>query len=417
MLLIGYTLNFLDRQLMTILLEPIKAEFGVSDTAMGFLTGFAFAIFYATLGVPVARLADRWSRRNVLAGAMVIWSLMTALCGMAASFWQLVLVRIGVGVGEAGGTPPSHALIAAYFPVAQRSTAMGVYASGAQIGVLIGMFGGALIAEHLGWRWAFFIFSLPGVLLGLLVMLTIREPLSPVQPEASAPTKSSSMARDVLTLWRLPAFGIVALATGCTALAGYGMGAWLPSFLIRVHGLSLVEAGLILGVVGTLGALVGAVTGGLLCDRLAARDARWQLWIPAIGAGLSMVFLGTALLWPEAQHWVLADFQIPVATVFLFFGGVFSLFWVGPVTAIVQTITPEHLRAQASALLLLLFNLIGMGLGPLLVGILSDALTPDLGPEAIRYAMLISLVTVLIGAAGYCRAAPLYRAGARSRVE
>ena len=402
-LVLSYVLSFIDRQLMTILLEPIKAEFGASDTAMGFLTGFAFAIFYAVLGIPVARLADRWSRRNVLAISMVIWSAMTAACGMAGSFWQMAVLRVGVGVGEAGGTPPSHSLISSYFPALERSTAMGIYGSGSQIGVLLGMFGGAVIAETMGWRWAFFIFGLPGVLIGLLVFVVVREP-----PKAPAPV-STSMMSDVMSLWQTPAFAIISFATAFTALAGYGMGTWFPSFLIRIHGLTLTEAGLTLGIVGTLGALIGAVSGGILCDRLTKIDSRWQLRVPSIGAGLSVVFLGLFLIWPESQQWRLGEYRVPVAVVFLFFGGIVSSFWIGPTYAAIQTLTPSHLRSQASALLLLLLNLIGMGLGPLVVGALSDLLAPALGAQSIRYAMLISLVTVLIGSTLYWMGGNQYR--------
>ena len=402
-LVLSYVLSFIDRQLMTILLEPIKAEFGASDTAMGFLTGFAFAIFYAVLGIPVARLADRWSRRNVLAISMVIWSAMTAACGMAGSFWQMAVLRVGVGVGEAGGTPPSHSLISSYFPARERSTAMGIYGSGSQIGVLLGMFGGAVIAETMGWRWAFFIFGLPGVLIGLLVFIVVREP-----PKAPAPV-STSMMSDVMSLWQTPAFAIISFATAFTALAGYGMGTWFPSFLIRIHGLTLTEAGLTLGIVGTLGALIGAVSGGILCDRLTKIDSRWQLRVPSIGAGLSVVFLGLFLIWPESQQWRLGEYRVPVAVVFLFFGGIVSSFWIGPTYAAIQTLTPSHLRSQASALLLLLLNLIGMGLGPLVVGALSDLLAPELGAQSIRYAMLISLVTVLIGSTLYWMGGNQYR--------
>jgi MFS family permease len=402
-LVLSYVLSFIDRQLMTILLEPIKAEFGASDTAMGFLTGFAFAIFYAVLGIPVARLADRWSRRNVLAISMVIWSAMTAACGMAGSFWQMAVLRVGVGVGEAGGTPPSHSLISSYFPARERSTAMGIYGSGSQIGVLLGMFGGAVIAETMGWRWAFFIFGLPGVLIGLLVFVVVREP-----PKAPAPV-STSMMSDVMSLWQTPAFAIISFATAFTALAGYGMGTWFPSFLIRIHGLTLTEAGLTLGIVGTLGALIGAVSGGILCDRLTKIDSRWQLRVPSIGAGLSVVFLGLFLIWPESQQWRLGEYRVPVAVVFLFFGGIVSSFWIGPTYAAIQTLTPSHLRSQASALLLLLLNLIGMGLGPLVVGALSDLLAPALGAQSIRYAMLLSLVTVLIGSTLYWMGGNQYR--------
>ena len=402
-LVVSYVFSFIDRQLMTILLEPIKNEFGASDTAMGFLSGFAFALFYAVLGLPVARLADRWSRRNVLAISMVIWSAMTAFCGMAATFWQLALLRVGVGVGEAGGTPPSHSLIASYFPPRERSTAMGIYGSGSQIGVLVGMLGGAIIADQMGWRVVFLIFGLPGVLIGMLVFFIVKEPAKPVVPD------DRSMWQDLMSLWRIPAFAILSFATGFTALAGYGMGTWFPSFLIRVHGLSLTEAGLILGVVGTLGALIGAVSGGILCDKLASRDARWQLRLPAVGAGLSVIFLGLFILWPESHFWQLGDFKVPYAVVFLFLGGIVSSFWIGPTYAAVQTLTAEHLRSQASALLLLLLNLIGLGLGPLVVGVLSDLLIADFGHESVRYAMVISLSTVIIGSILYWLGGEQYR--------
>ena len=402
-LVVSYVFSFIDRQLMTILLEPIKDEFGASDTAMGFLSGFAFALFYAVLGLPVARRADRWSRRNVLAISMVIWSAMTAFCGMAATFWQLALLRVGVGVGEAGGTPPSHSLIASYFPHQERSTAMGIYGSGSQIGVLVGMLGGAIIADQMGWRVVFLIFGLPGVLIGMLVFFIVKEPAKPVVPD------DRSMWQDLMSLWRIPAFAILSFATGFTALAGYGMGTWFPSFLIRVHGLSLTEAGLILGVVGTLGALIGAVFGGILCDKLASRDARWQLRLPAVGAGLSVIFLGLFILWPESQFWQLGDFKVPYAVVFLFLGGIVSSFWIGPTYAAVQTLTAEHLRSQASALLLLLLNLIGLGLGPLVVGALSDLLIADFGHESVRYAMVISLSTVIIGSVLYWLGGEQYR--------
>ncbi|MEO1840995.1 MAG: MFS transporter [Pseudomonadota bacterium] len=402
-LLIAYVFSFIDRQLMTILLEPIKAEFGASDTAMGFLSGFAFALFYAVLGIPVARLADRWSRRNVLAMSMVVWSGMTALCGMAGTFWQLAVARVGVGVGEAGGTPPSHSLIASYFPPEERSTAMGIYGSGSQIGVLVGMLGGAVIADQMGWRSVFFIFGLPGVLVGLLVFMVVKEPLKSAVPDPG------SMLEDLTRLWRIPAFALISFATGFTALAGYGMGTWFPSFLIRVHGLTLIEAGLVLGVVGTFGALIGAISGGILCDRLASRDARWQLRLPSVGAGLSVIFLGLFVLWPESQQWRLGEYRVPHAVVFLFFGGVVSSFWIGPTYAAIQTLTPDHLRSQASALLLLLLNLIGLGLGPVVVGALSDLLAPEFGAESIRYAMLISLVTVVIGSILYWMGGDKYR--------
>lgn len=407
LLVIVYAFNYIDRQLMTILLEPIKQEFGVSDTAMGFLTGFAFALFYATLGVPVARLADNWSRRNVLTIALALWSGLTALCGAAANFSQMALLRIGVGVGEAGGTPPSHSLIADYFPPEKRSSALGVHAIGTQIGILVGMFGGATIADAFGWRMAFVVFGLPGVLLAIIVGLTIKEP---AKPEAAA-IDDGGLLRAVGTIWRIPAFSLIAIAASMVALSSIGMASWTPSFLIRVHGLSLVEAGLILGICGVIAGTSGAFVGGLLCDRLSVIDKRWQLWVPACGAFLSIPLQTAFLLWPEDAYWMLNGIQVPAAVPFTLLGGFFSTFWVGPTFAAVQNIAPSHLRTQASALMLLVFNLVGMGLGPLIVGMLSDGLAPEFGEYSIRYAMLASQVVVLVGTYVYYKAATPYRTG------
>ena len=402
-LFVTYVLNFLDRQLMTILLEPIKQEFGASDTAMGFLTGFAFALFYATLGIPVARLADSWSRRNVIAISLTLWSGMTAMCGAAGSFGQLALLRIGVGVGEAGGTPPSHSLIADYFPPEQRSTAFSIHATGTQFGVLIGMLGGAIVAETMGWRMAFVVFGLPGLLMGLLVATTVKE------PARLAPVNKGSMWKDINLVWRLPGFVKISWAGALTGLAGYGLGAWAPSFLIRTHGLSLIEAGIMLGVTGAIGGICGAVIGGILCDRLSQRDLRWQLWFPALGAFASAPLLCGFLLWPESQAWSVGDLKVPVAMVFMLFGGIISAFWIGPTYAAIQNLAPENMRTQASALFLFMFNLIGLGLGPLLIGFASDILAPSLGSDSLRYAMAAGLGAVLVGAFLFWGAAPLYR--------
>lgn len=408
-LFLTYILNFVDRQLMTILLEPIKHEFGASDTAMGFLTGFAFALFYATLGIPVARLADNWSRRNVIAISITVWSGMTAMCGAAASFWQLALLRIGVGVGEAGGTPPSHSLIADYFPPEQRSTALSLHSTGTQFGVLIGMLGGAYIAEAYGWRMAFVAFGIPGVLVGLLIAFTVREPL-----RAAAPQRRP-MWTDIRSVWNLPGFFLISCAGALTGLAGYGLGAWSPSLLIRTHGLSLMEAGVMLGLTGAIGGIVGAVIGGVLCDKLSKRDLRWQLWFPALGAFASAPFMFAFVLWPESQVWTVGDFTIPVAMAFMLGGGIIAAFWIGPTYAAIQNLAPEHLRTQASALFLFMFNLIGLGMGPLIIGILSDLFAPSMGTDSLRYAMAAGLFAVILGGFLFLRAAPLYRSYLQAR--
>ena len=411
-LTLGYIFNFVDRQVMTILLEPIKAEFGATDTQMGLLTGLAFALFYATLGVPMARLADRWSRRNVLALSMTVWSAMTALCATATSFGQLALYRIAVGVGEAGGTPPSQSLLADYFPPEQRSLAQGVLASGTNIGVLVGLFGGALLAEAFGWRSVFWIFGIPGVLLAVLIRTTIREP----HREPMLEVEDGSLWEAIRRIAALPAFPAIALGVGMTAVSGYGLGVWSPSFMIRVHGLTLLDAGLYLGLIGVFGGILGTLLSAVLVDRFAQQDARWQLRLPMIGVVISIPTQALFLLWPAEQVWMLGDKVFPVALVFMFFSAIFASFWIAPSYAAVQNLVPQYWRTQASALMLLAINLLGMGLGPLLVGLLSDSLS-QFGSESVRYGLAIGVSLSLFGGFAYIRGSVLYEQALRDQAE
>jgi len=401
----GYVLNFVDRQVMTILLEPIKAEFGASDTQMGLISGLAFALFYATLGVPVARLADRWSRRNVLAISMATWSAVTAACGMAGSFWQLALLRVGVGIGEAGGTPPSQSLLTDYFPKERRALAQGVLATAPNIGVLVGLFGGALIAEAFGWRAVFFVFGVPGVGLALLLFFTVKEPIK-VKPQGLEADRSMMSALSGII--RLPSFFMIALGVGFAAIPGYGLGVWSPSFLVRVHGMSLVDAGLWLGIIGLSGGTLGTILSGVLADRLALRDNRWQLWIPAVGLMVALPLQALFLLWPASAVFTIAGKTAPVALVFMGLSSVFACFWIAPSYAAVQNLVPSHWRTQASALLLLVFNLLGLGLGPLLVGMLSDGLS-SFGAASVRWALLSSLSMGYVAITCYWFGAAKYR--------
>lgn len=401
----GYVLNFVDRQVMTILLEPIKAEFGASDTQMGLISGLAFALFYATLGVPVARLADRWSRRNVLAISMATWSAVTAACGMAGSFWQLALLRVGVGIGEAGGTPPSQSLLTDYFPKERRALAQGVLATAPNIGVLVGLFGGALIAEAFGWRTVFFVFGVPGVGLALLLFFTVKEPIK-VKPQGLEADRSMMSALSGII--RLPSFFMIALGVGFAAIPGYGLGVWSPSFLVRVHGMSLVDAGLWLGIIGLSGGTLGTILGGVLADRLALRDNRWQLWIPAVGLMVALPLQALFLLWPASAVFTIAGKTAPVALVFMGLSSVFACFWIAPSYAAVQNLVPSHWRTQASALLLLVFNLLGLGFGPLLVGMLSDGLS-SFGAASVRWALLSSLSMGYVAITCYWFGAAKYR--------
>ena len=404
LLTLGYVFNFVDRQVMTILIEPIKMEFGASDTQMGLLSGLAFALFYATLGIPVARLADRWSRRNVLAISMTTWSAVTALCATATGFWHLLLLRIGVGIGEAGGTPPSQSLLADYFPPEKRAFAQGVLATAPNIGILVGLFGGALIAEAYGWRSVFLVFGIPGVLLAILIQLTIKEPL---KVTASASEEGVGLFATLDNIFRLPSFAHIMVGVGFTGIAGYGLGVWSPSFLVRVHNMSLVDAGLYLGLIGVFGGGLGTISSGLLVDRLARRDKRWQLWLPAIGIFLALPTQLAFLLWPAEHRLVMGDVDVPFALVFMGLSAVFASFWIAPSYAAVQNLVPQYWRTQASALMLLAINLLGMGLGPLLVGMLSDLLS-QFGDSSVRFGLSIGVSLSLVGGVAYLRGSALY---------
>ena len=404
LLTLGYVFNFVDRQVMTILIEPIKMEFGASDTQMGLLSGLAFALFYATLGIPVARLADRWSRRNVLAISMTTWSAVTALCATATGFWHLLLLRIGVGIGEAGGTPPSQSLLADYFPPEKRAFAQGVLATAPNIGILVGLFGGALIAEAYGWRSVFLVFGIPGVLLAILIQLTIKEPL---KVSASASEEGVGLFATLDNIFRLPSFAHIMVGVGFTGIAGYGLGVWSPSFLVRVHNMSLVDAGLYLGLIGVFGGGLGTISSGLLVDRLARRDKRWQLWLPAIGIFLALPTQLAFLLWPAEHRLVMGDVDVPFALVFMGLSAVFASFWIAPSYAAVQNLVPQYWRTQASALMLLAINLLGMGLGPLLVGMLSDLLS-QFGDSSVRFGLSIGVSLSLVGGVAYLRGSALY---------
>jgi MFS family permease len=387
--------NFVDRQILAILLEPIKADLGASDTAMGFLTGIAFALFYTVAGIPIARAADRGSRRTVIAIGLALWSGMTAASGLVRSYGQLALARIGVGVGEAACSPPAHSLLADYFPPERRATALAVYAMGIHVGILFGFIVGGWMNEWLGWRAAFFVVGLPGLVLAVLVRTTVREP--PHVHAAAAPISSRAA---VGTLWRMRSLRQMALGAALHSFAGYGVAAWAPAFLARVHHMRSGEAGTWLGLVTGFGGICGAVLGGRLADRLGARDARWYLWVPAIASVVEVPFWIAFALWPDARPAILIG--IPAIV-----GGAM---WLGPVFGTTQTLVPPEMRALASALLLFVVNLIGLGLGPQAVGVLNDVLAPRFGAEAIRYSLLLVGLTNAWAAVHFALAARTVRA-------
>jgi MFS family permease len=335
---------------------------------------------------------------------MTTWSAVTALCATATGFWHLLLLRIGVGIGEAGGTPPSQSLLADYFPPEKRAFAQGILATAPNIGILVGLFGGALIAEAYGWRSVFLVFGIPGVLLAILIQLTIREPL---KVTVSASEEGAGLFSTLGNIFRLPSFAHIMVGVGFTGIAGYGLGVWSPSFLVRVHNMSLVDAGLYLGLIGVFGGGLGTISSGLLVDRLARRDKRWQLWLPAIGIFLALPTQLAFLLWPAEHRLVVGEVDVPFALVFMGLSAVFASFWIAPSYAAVQNLVPQYWRTQASALMLLAINLLGMGLGPLLVGMLSDLLS-QFGDSSVRYGLSIGVSLSLVGGVAYLRGSALY---------
>lgn len=397
LLLITHILNFSDRQLLVILIEPIKQEFGVSDTAMGALTGVAFTIIYVALSLPVARLADRWSKRNVLCLSVAMWSAMTAVSGVVTHFWQLAVARVGVGIGEAGGLPPSQSLIAAYFPLHWRARALAILGSGATFSSFVGIYGGALANELYGWRSAFLILGLPGILVALLIWLTVPEP-----PRAKAPPQTERL-RDVVALClRSRSIVFACLGIGTGTIAAFGLLTWLPSFFIRVHGLSPTDVGLVMGIGTAIGGTAGLFVGGALVDRLAHARPALQLLVPALGFLICFPCQVALIAWPEGQTFLLFGKVWPVAALFVPLNTFFGLFWSGPTYAMAQSLVPANVRTQATALVLTIYMLIGQSLGPLVVGIISDLFHAGAGDgQALRYALLVVLTTNLVAAFFY----------------
>jgi MFS family permease len=385
LLVVVYTFNFIDRQILAILLPAIKAEFGVTDTILGFLAGSAFALFYATLGVPIALLADRWNRRNLIALALAIWSGMTALSGVAANIVHLALARIGVGIGEAGCSPPAHSMISDLYGPGERSTAMGIFTLGISAGIMIAYLAGGWVAENIGWREAFLIVGLPGLVLALLVRFTVREPVRGQSDGKLDGTARPGIVGVARFLLRRKSFLHLAVGSGLASFIGYAVISFFPTFLFRSHGMNLSEIGVWLGIIlGTAGGL-GFAGGGYVADKLGRRGQRYALWGVAGATMLAWVFHFPVFLVGN-PHLALAFFVVPA---------IFANFYLATTFAQIQGLVGLRMRAVASALLLFILNSVGLGLGPLSAGVLSDMLESTFGAESMRYSLL--LVAVVIG--------------------
>ena len=384
-LAIVYMFNFIDRQILAILLPAIRDEFGVSDVWLGFLAGTAFALFYVILGIPVARFADRHSRRNLIALAVAFWSGMTALCGLAANFVHLALARIGVGIGEAGCSPPAHSMIADLYPPEKRATAMGVYTIGISAGIMLAFLLGGWVAQNIGWREAFFVVGIPGIVLALVVWLTVVEPKRGHSEGRAAVSDQPTLAMTLRFLWHRSSFTHMTIAAGLSSYVGYSVLSFLPSFLVRSFGMPVDQVGLYLGlIVGIIGG-AGFFLGGYIADHLGQSGHKRALTFIALTVFLSAIpYAGMFMSgsWTTA----LLFFVIPAAT---------ANVYLAPVLSQVQGLVSLRMRAMASALALLIINVIGLGLGPLLTGLLSDVLAASYGEESMRYSLLLVTSIVL----------------------
>ncbi len=378
-----YTFNFIDRQILVILQEPIKAELGLSDTQLGLLTGLAFAALYVILGIPIARLADVGNRKNIVAISLAIWSAMTALSGSVQSFLQLLLTRVGVGIGEAGGSPPAHSMISDYFPPEKRATALAIYSTGIYIGILLGFVVGGIIAKLYGWRIAFYALGIPGILLAVILYFTVREPTKGQQDPGGSITDTPSAKAVLKTLLGMPTFLFLAFACGFHTFVTYGISNFLPSFLQRVHGVDIATAGIMLGLTLGIGGGIGTFLGGYLADRFRKKDLRWYIWLPILASIIN--FLPSVILFFSNN--------VTLVIVASFFTSALTAIYMGPVLAITHSLVNAKMRALASAILFFVLNLIGLGFGPLTVGLLSDYLLPEFGNLSLRWAFCITFVS------------------------
>lgn len=414
LLALVYVFSFIDRTVVAVLIEPIKHEFGVSDTQVGLLTGLAFAVLYAGLAVPVGMLADRGNRRNIVAACCAAWSAATMVCGMAQSFWVLVLARMSVAVGEAGGMAPSIALVSDMYPKERRSLAISLFMMGPHLGGLVGLGLGAWIAQHYGWRATFLWFGAPGLVLALLVWLVVREPRRGAFEAAPSLAAAGNGKSQVLALLKIPAFRYVCLACGIAGVSGYGYGVWTPSFLVRTHGMSIAHAGLIFGVVGGAGSVAGALFSGLLCDRLVKRDKRWQIGLPMLGVAFGIPAALAFFLWPAGGHWAVGSVLVPHAIAFAFAFAFFASWWPSLSYSAISHMVAANQRSVAAATLNLFLTMFGLGLGPLVTGFMSDLLVPRFGQEGLRYALAAVMCLMLGSVVLYWMAIRPYRASVES---
>ena len=394
MLVLVFTSSHVDRQIMGILGQPIKESLLISDTQLGLLTGIMFAVFYATLGMPMAMWTDRNNRRNLISFSVFLWSLMTAMCALATNFVQLLLLRIGVGVGEAGSNPPSHSIIADLYPPEKRSTAMAIFGTGINWGILIGFLVGGWINEWYGWQAAFVIVGLPGILLALLVRFTVVEPprghSEALQQEVAAP----GFWEVVGFIWRNSVLRHIVVAGALVSFAGYASVIWIPIYLVRIHDMGTGEVGSYLALLIGVGGAIGIYLGGRIADLMAARRGQqWLPWVVAISSLITLPLLFLTFM-ATTPTMAIAAYALPA---------MLGTLYVAPGFALIQNSTPLEMRSVAAAINLFVTNIIGLGLGPFTVGFFSDVFSQSYGEDGLRWGLTTTIVILIWGVIHYWR--------------
>ncbi len=386
-----YTFNFVDRQIIAIVSPAIKAELGLSDSMLGLLKGLAFAFLYTLLGIPIAWLADRWNRVNIVGISLAVWSAFTALSGLAANAAQLALARVGVGIGEAGGSPPSHSIISDYFPKEKRSTALSLYSLGIPFGQMIAFLGGGWILENLGWRNAFFAVGIPGLVLAVVLKLTVREPMRGAK-DTGAPAQPVAFKQGISTLLAIPSFWGLLVGATAASFTGYGVGMWAVDFYHRTYHLSFQEITIPLGLLNGVAYGIGTYLGGYLTDRFGKADKGAYAWLPGLGMLLTIP-VGVFQLWSPTPFWAFfwaAPFLVGLGM------------YLGPTWALVQTLAPPTMRAFAVAFMFFILNIIALGFAPIWVGGLSDLFAERYGEvTGLRIALTTLGLSSLLSVAAF----------------
>jgi len=396
-------LNVVDRYILSILADDIKADMGLSDTQMGLLLGPSFSVIHFLAVLPAAWLADRYARRTVVVVGLFLWSLMTALGAGAQSFLQLLLTRMGVGIGEAAGSPPSIGLLSDTAPLEWRTRALAAITVGGLVGIATGMLVGGTLGEHYGWRVALLCVGLPGLGLAVLVRLTLREP-----PRSAGPGYSPWKAMRHLFGFHSFSWAVAGACVANVAIAGRSL--WEPTFLLRTYGLSMSQVGAIYVVIGAIPSIAGATFGATLADRLSARDPRWLARICVASNAAAAPFLIAFLLWPESHVFAMAGYRVPVSFGFSMLGNFFLGFFSPPMASLAQSLATPQMRSLAHAIWTMPFTLIGMGLGPFIVGMLSENWSQTYGVDSLRYGLVAITALLPVGALGFLLAARNLRA-------